>query len=405
MPLFSKIGVCGLFATALLYQKLGVKETVCVSNKHVYLVLIGVFIIHLVAGINTEAVHSKAFWSDIALQLPFLLMPLSFALLPTWPSSYLRRLYLLFFCLVVLSAAASTVHYLQHTVEINKLYSQSQIMPTVPDYIRFSLMVTFATVIGTLYSSSNGRAYGIRLSMKASTGFLVLYLYLLAVRSGLGAFTILGILSVGWLIIKKRRYRQGALLGILLVVMPSISFLYFPTFRNKYYNTEYDVAHVKTTSSANNLSLVGRYYSYQVGVRLVQKNPWFGVGKADMKKEIGHFYQQDYPDIDPSSYLMPHNQFLYCCVAFGGIGLLIFSYSFYYPLFRMRQQASFLFIAHYIIVSLSFIAEFTLDQESQIGILYTLIFILLSLASFIQAGQADPILNWGPYISHKQATD
>ncbi|OUJ75191.1 hypothetical protein BXP70_03980 [Hymenobacter crusticola] len=241
--------------------------------------------------------------------------------------------------------------------------------------------------------------------MKASTGFLVLYLYLLAVRSGLGAFTILGILSVGWLIIKKRRYRQGALLGILLVVMPSISFLYFPTFRNKYYNTEYDVAHVKTTSSANNLSLVGRYYSYQVGVRLVQKNPWFGVGKADMKKEIGHFYQQDYPDIDPSSYLMPHNQFLYCCVAFGGIGLLIFSYSFYYPLFRMRQQASFLFIAHYIIVSLSFIAEFTLDQESQIGILYTLIFILLSLASFIQAGQADPILNWGPYISHKQATD
>lgn len=381
LPTLSTFGVIGLLLTALFYLVMRASRSSESKAKLTYIVLIGVFLIHLASGFNTDIAHRKEFWADVVLQLPFLLMPLSFALLPSWPTHYLHYLYLLFFSLVVLSALGSTGNYLLHTTEINNLYSQSQIMPTVPDYIRFSLMVAFAIVIGILLIANNVVVKHMRWWVIGSTTFLTLYLYLLAVRSGLGAFNALGILAVGWLIFKKGSYKQAALLGAILIALPVLSFVCFPTFRNKYYNTQYDVAQVQTTSSANNLSLVGRYYSYKVGLQLVRQHPWFGVGKADMEQEVGRFYKRDYVNIDPSSYLMPHNQFLYYWAAFGGIGLIAFVFCFYYPLFKMWQQTSLLLVTHYLIISLSFLAEFTLDQKNQVGLIYSLLFILLPLAT------------------------
>lgn len=381
LPIVSPVSIGGLFLTAVMYQVQGTKEKTEIHGKLMYLVLTGVFVVHLASGLNTEHSHRVEFFADVVQQLPFLLMPLSFALLPTWPVRYLHRLFLLFYCLVVISALGSTSYYLLHITEINKLYSQSQIMPTVPDYIRFSLMVTFAIAIGVIFIRNNIVSTRIRWGLITGTLFLVIYLYILAVRSGLGAFNMLCLLAIGWLIIKRHNYKYGVLLGVVVILLPTLSFVCFPTFRNKYYNTQYDVAQASTVSSANNLSLVGRYYSYKVGFQLARQNPWFGVGKADMQQEVGNFYKRDYPEIEASSYLMPHNQLLYYLIAFGSIGLFAFLFCFYYPLFAMWKQASLLLISHYIIVSLSFVAEFTLDQANQVGLIYSLFFIVLSIAS------------------------
>jgi len=383
LPVLSTIGMIGLFLTALFYQVANTKEKEIRSNKVRYLILIGVFLIHLLSGLNTEVIHKQELWEDILLESPFLILPLSFALLPKWPVQYLNQLFLLFFCLVLLSALGSTANYLLHADEINKLYSQSQIMPTVPDYIRFSLMVTFAVVIAADFVKSRSITKQKRLVLVVGSAFLVLYLYLLAVRSGLGAFNGLGLVAIVWLVWKRRKYSQAMALALLLISLPVMSFLYLPTFRNKYYNTQYDVAQVQTSSSANNLSLVGRFYSYKVGLQLVLQYPVFGVGKADMEQEVSYFYKRDYPDIDPSAYLMPHNQFLYYLVAFGCVGLMAFIFCFYYPFLAAWRQNSLLLIAHYLIVSCSFIAEFTLDQKNQIGTLYSVVFILLCTANMI----------------------
>ncbi|WP_324675626.1 O-antigen ligase family protein [Hymenobacter sp. GOD-10R] len=385
LPALSTIGTICLFLTALLYQVANTKEKANRSNWVIYMMPTGVFLVHLFSGLNTEVAHRQGLWEDLLLESPFLLLPLSFVLLPKWPEQYLNRLFLLFFCLVLLSALGSTANYVLHADEINKLYSQSQIMPTVPDYIRFSLMVTFAIVIAVQFVRSKAITKQKRFALIVSVTFLVLYLYLLAVRSGLGAFNALGLFAIVWLVWKRREYTQAIVLATLLILLPAMSFFCFPTFRNKYYNTQYDVAQVQTSGSANNLSLVGRFYSYKVGLQLVRQYPWFGVGKADMEQEVSYFYRRDYPDIDPSSYLMPHNQFLYYLVAFGCIGLMAFLYCFYYPLLVAWQQNSLLLIAHYVIVSCSFIVEFTLDQKNQIGAMYSILFILLCTANMISS--------------------
>jgi O-antigen ligase len=343
-----------------------------------YYAFTGVFFLHLLAGLNTSAANQEAFWQDVWQQLPFLLLPIAFWVLPPLSSQALRMMYLLFYSLVVISALGSTAYYLMHTAEINQLYYQSQIMPTVPDYIRFSLMVTLAIAIGGLFLVNNVLIGRYKIVVVLTTIFLVLYLYLLSVRSGLVAFNCLGVVTLIWLS-TKYKYKQALGIGAVLLALPWLSFLCFPTFHNKYYNTRDDVGRIEKVSSANNFSLVGRVYSYKVGLQIAQAHPLVGVGKADMNDEVSVYYQADFPDIEPSAYLLPHNQFLYYLVAFGGLGLLLFVGCFYYPLYWAATRLGAIMAAQYLIISLSFLVEYTLDQKNQVGLLFTLLFLLLAI--------------------------
>jgi O-antigen ligase len=377
LPGLSTLGALCLFQTAVLHS---VAHQQIVQKKHwrVYGSLTGIFFLHLLAGLNTSEVNRAAFWMDVYQQLPFLVLPIAFCLLSPLSSQALRRVYLLFFYLVVMSAVGSTGYYLMHAAEINQLYYQSQIMPTTPDYIRFSLMVTLAIAFGGLFLARSAFQGRHQLLVLGATIFLVLYLYLLSVRSGLVAFNALGIITLLWLLI-KRKYRQAVGVGGVLLVLPCLSFLCFPTFHNKYYNTQDDVSRVAKVSSANNFSLVGRVYSYQVGLQIARVHPWVGVGKADMQDEVAVYYKADFPDIETSAYLLPHNQFLYYLVAFGGLGLLLFLLCFYYPFYWAWTNVGPLMVAQYVIISLSFLVEYTLDQKNQVGLLFTLLFVLLPI--------------------------
>lgn len=392
LPILSNVGVVSIALTAILYsvlhQQIGQKK-----EWRVYTALTGIFFLHLLSGLNTSSANRESFWTDVLLQLPFLILPVAFWLLPPLSSQSLRRLYLLFYHLVVVSALGSTGYYLLHTAEINQLYYQSQIMPTVPDYIRFSLMVTFAIVVGSLLLVNKAVQGPHRLLVLLTTIFLILYLYLLSVRSGLVAFNVLGLVVLGWLLL-KRRYNWAFRVSGMLLVLPLLSFLCFPTFHNKYYNTQDDMSRVAETRSANNFSLVGRFYSYKVGLKIAQAYPLFGVGKADMRDEAAVYYKADFPTIEPSAYLLPHNQFLYYLAAFGGVGLLFFILCFYYPLYWSWPRIAPLLLAQYLIISLSFLVEYTLDQKNQVGLFFTLLFLLLPLNGLMAPTRPDA--SWRP---------
>jgi O-antigen ligase len=84
-----------------------------------------------------------------------------------------------------------------------------------------------------------------------------------------------------------------------------------------------------------------------------------------------------YPQIEVAHYLLPHNQFLYNLAAYGLLGLWVFLIAFYYPLWIGVRTKNMVLILIYTIVSLSFLAEYTL--ETQIGLLTGIFFILLAL--------------------------
>ncbi|WP_167856928.1 O-antigen ligase family protein [Hymenobacter aquaticus] len=387
------IGIIGVTLTAIVYALLHRPTEGRRNDWRVYAALGCVFLIHLAAGLNTSSVNLGKYGQDVVLQSPFLLLPLSFWLLPGLPAHYLRNLWQLFIGCVLVAALAATGNYLLHPAEINEMYLHSKIMPTEPDHIRFSLMVTLATaaaLILLMFDTHLGKYR--RWALVAAVGLLALFQHLLAVRSGLVTFYAVGILMLGWLVIRARQYRGAVLLAAALLVLPVVSYVSFPTFRNKFSNTQEDLSKVSSTAAANDYSLVARVYSYKVAAKLVKENPLFGVGKADMEEELARHYQRDYPSIRAESYIQPHNQFIYLAVAFGLIGVLVFTLCFYYPLLWTWPRFAPLVVIQYVVVSLSFLVEYTL--ETQIGLTYALFFILLGLNGLMPARTADR--SWRP---------
>lgn len=386
------IGMAGVLLAGCLSYVLH-KNYYARASSGPYIAFVTVYLLHVISGLLIKPINALEYQQDLVLQLPFLVLPLGFWLLPPLPTRNIRFLWLLLIGVTFAAALLSTGYYLLHWEYINELYLRSKVMPTEPDHIRFSLIITLAIAVGSVllinHSVKNTNRSWLLIVLVA----LVFYQHLLAVRSGLLTFYALAGLAILVLIFRNKQYRQAGYSLVALLVFPLVSYICFPTFRNKSVNTREDVGRVEHTASANNYSLVGRVYSYKVAIKVVKQHPLFGVGKTGIEPAMAVHYQQDYPNIRPDAYIQPHNQYLYTLVAFGAVGVILFVIGFYYAGLSVWPRSAPLLFAQYIIVTLSFLVEYTL--ETQIGIAFSLFFLLLALEGSKGVGEESGV-EWRP---------
>jgi O-antigen ligase len=353
-----------------------------------------VYVLHLAAGVHTEAANMDEYQFDLGMQLPFLMLPLAFWLLPPFPGRYLRRLWLLLIGITALAALGATVNYALHAAEINESYYRSKVMPTEPDHIRFSLMITLAIAAGVTLLEHRAVQATRRPWMIGIIIGLVLFLHLLAVRSGEMTFYALGGLAVLWLVLRKQQWKRAGILAVALLLLPVFSYVAFPTFRNKISNTKTDVskARQKTSSEGKKFSISGRLYSYKAALSVWEDNKLFGVGKPDLESEMAIRYAETYPEMTSEYYILPHNQYLYNLAAYGVVGLLVFCWAMFYPAWWARRKCAPLLLAQYVSIALSFLVEYTL--ETQIGLAFVVFFLLLALQGSLPTDDPDP--TWRP---------
>lgn len=370
------IAMGGLLATSIAYV-LVYRRIANWALWPVFGSLVMVFGLHLLAGLHTDAGNMDEYRFDLGLQLPFLTLPLSFWLLPALPSRYLRWLWLLLIGMTVLAAVGASINYLVHFREINELYIHSKVMPTEPEHIRFSLIITLSIAVGMLLIVQKAVRPVWQSWLKVAVVLMVLFLHVLAVRSGLMTFYALGCLTVFWLALKQQQWKKAALLALILILLPAFSYVAFPTFRNKLYNTQEDVSKVNQSGEGKNFSIASRIYSYQAAMAVWQDNKLMGVGKPNLEGDMARRYARLYPELTPDFYILPHNQYLYNLAAYGLVGLLVFCLGLFYPAWWARRKAAPLLAAQYISIGLSFLVEYTL--ETQIGLAFVVFFLLLAL--------------------------
>ena len=351
-----------------------------------------VFVLHVLAGIYTRAANMDEYRFDLGLQLPFLVLPLAFWLLPPLPGRYLRWLWGILIGMTVLAAVGATVNYLLHAQAINESYMHSKVMPTEPDHIRFSIIITMAIAAAVLLLAHQAVPVRWRFWVKAAIVGLVLFLHLLAVRSGEMTFYALGALAIFWLAFARKQWQKALMLAAALLLLPVVSYFAFPTFRNRVYNTQEDVSKVQQSSEGKNFSISSRVYSYQAALAVWRDNKLLGVGKPNLEGEMARRYAKLHPQLTPDFYILPHNQYLYNLAAYGAIGLLVFCLSLFYPALWARHKHAPLLLAQYISIALSFLVEYTL--ETQIGLAFVVFFLLLALQGSLPSADPDP--TWRP---------
>ncbi|MBP9186315.1 MAG: O-antigen ligase family protein [Bacteroidia bacterium] len=297
-----------------------------------------------------------------------------------WPSigeltlKQIKAIFYLFVGVIMITSTGILVNYALNFNEINQLYLESRIMPGPINHIRFSLMVVFATYViyygitKQLITSINARKILIAVGI-----FLILFLHIYAVRSGLLAlYFVMAIVLLNHLIKHRNLKKLIGAVSIIGVII-SFSFLISPTMRNKITNTQQDVSVYTNDKDPNFNSIATRMVSYKTALEIAKENIFVGCGIGDLRDKNDALFKRDYPTI--LTPIIPHNQFIYYLAATGLIGLVIFTLSFTAPLwFNKSYRIEFIQIG-YAILLLAF--QFEAMLETQIGVACTIVMVFI----------------------------
>ncbi len=309
----------------------------------------------------------------LQIKIPILLYALIWPSIGVLSKIQFKVIFLSLIGICVISAGGILTNYALHFEEINQLYLQSKIMPGPINHIRYSLLIVFAICVIYYYiKQQHIESKTEKNLLMAAAIFLILFLHIYSVRSGLlTLYAVIVISTINQAIATKNYKQVGVTIGALIVII-MISLAVSPTMRNKLINTKQDVNVYANQEDPNFNSLATRMVSYKTALEIAKENILWGCGQGDLKDKNDVLFKRDYPSI--TTPIIPHNQFIYYLAATGLVGLIIFTFTFTAPLWVNKfYQFEFMQVA-YVILLLAF--QFEAMIETQIGVACTLLIIL-----------------------------
>lgn len=345
------------------------------SGNTVLMFLAPILIIYLIGGFWTE---DYPYWMDrIQVKIPLLFLPLGFfAIKDVLKRQSVDLVILLFIALCAATALGSFIYYLLHYAEITESYKHAKTIPTIIEHIRYSLLLSIACFASAqAYFQSSILKTNVQKRFIAALGiFIFVFLHILSIRSGLLALYSTVFI---WILIKVIQSGNKKLLALLPLFFAFLfaMYLFVPSLNNKVNYMIRDINQFTSGKSVNNYSDGNRLLSMKIGIQVGMESPWFGVGSGDVQQEMNRVYKNEYPDITPNNWIIPHNQFVYLFTALGLIGLIVFLICLAFPVFNKNVMTDIFCIAVLVSVYTSFLSEATLEVQQGI-VLASLLFSL-----------------------------
>ncbi len=344
-------------------------------------------------GVTWVALYALTyFWSadkhawDIRWQtkLAVLLLPLAFPYLPRFTAKQLQFI-TVSMGLLLLGSAIYSLSFLVTDYAGNLYkYKFSEVLPTLPksDHVRASLGIALY-VVWSIYAWPLLDSKRAKWVTGVCTGLLVIYMHILAVKTGLlSLYLFLAAWGLYLAVVKKKMIGIAAIVAVPLAVLFAIR--YVPTFKERANYIDFTYFMFKRGDISGNYGDINRLMSYKISLMLIAQHPWGGTGTGDMLTEMEKGYQQLYPEVPKQAVLLPHNQFLVVALGCGIPAMLIFAVWVFMPLARLRRnRQSFFFFMVWLILLLQLMIEPVL--EVQIGVWVYLFFLLLHMHELPEA--------------------
>ncbi len=387
------MGVIGLAIVWVLHPQ--VKQNVqALLRQPVFWTIVLLFLVWGISGLWSE---NTDYWANrMRMRLPFLLMPAGLLAIPRFGRNvYYPLLYVFYFMLSVICIYLF-VWYLMHFSDITLAYKKGQVLPTPVMHIRFSLMVAYCVAIGITFLQEKWTwRYPWERSLQYFfTGFLVVFLHVLAVRSGLVALYGVFFYFLVREIILHRRWWFGIIAALLMVGGMAVAYLTLPSLQNKIDYTLYNLYHIRHDNNRTELSDSHRVGTIQAGIAMGNEAPLLGVGVGDVRDKTEPYLQVNYPGVAGSGFT-PQSQYIWQYAAMGWLGLLVFIGVTFLPLFYKNGWKYALLGSFLAIAIPSFIIEQTL--ETQLGTAIYLVFLLMAARYYFikdpsdQSGHHQPL--------------
>ncbi|MEI7802118.1 MAG: O-antigen ligase family protein [Bacteroidota bacterium] len=363
----------GLLVANTLVNKEARKNINEYFSDPVLIILSLFFLTFLLSGIYSE---DKQYWlQKTNVRLAFILIPLGMITLRSMTHKTFQWLLYFFMWMLVISSICVLINYLENYDAVNGMYSAGQTMETPYSHVRFSLLVCFAVFIGWyLYQGDFQPLFrGEKYLTLIATIFLIVFLHVMAVRSGLLAFYLCAIFLLLRSVFIFRKWKRGFLALLLLLLLPFVAYNFFPSVKTKVQYMKYDLDQYFSFNQTAGLSDATRLLSMKNGIEIWKENIWIGVGAGDVKNEALKKYVD--PEIKTASKL-PHNQIVWELASVGVIGFVLFWFASLFPFFYNRNYADPLFVCLHIILFSSYLTEATIDDSNGNG-LYLLFLVLI----------------------------
>jgi hypothetical protein len=326
------------------------------------------FLVPFISGLWSEDLSR---WSQILrIKLPLLLFPVCFAGIRNLKWKDWERIAVSFLILATGGVAWSLWQYLQNAKSVHADYLKAHTIetPLGNDHVRFSLLVAIAMLAAVFLLIKNGTRH------KKTIGvlflliilFFVLYLHVLAVRTGLFCFYFGVFIYVSWLLRKRRPRPKYVLLLVLIILLPVLSYFILPTFRNRVRYLKYDLASVQKNIFVPGSNDGDRFFSLKAGGQLLAERPFNGVGFGDIKNETDKFYKANFPDAGMSDMILPSSEWIMYGDGAGWPGFILFSFSILTPFFVKEVRRNVFWLLLNLFMAFSYL--FDIGLEVQYGV-------------------------------------
>lgn len=351
------------------------------------------FFLPLLSGLWSE--EGKAWTEILRIKLPLLFLPVAFAAPFKFSQRQWEWLAYCFMALITAGTIWSMYHYVANAAVINESYLQAKslVTPLENDHVRFSWLISVAILTGgILILIKKHSQKRIALVLAIIILWLIIFLHLLAARTGLFSLYIILLTGSLWLIFKRwnpasigRPY--GVLLLILLAASPFVAYKTLPTFQNRVKYILHDFGYFKEAHYLQGANDAVRIISLKAGYSLIKEYPLRGTGFGDLNTATRKWYDLHYPQMAEPDKIFPSSEWLIYGAACGIPGFLVFSLVMIIPFF-IKTKAMVLWRTLNLITAFSFL--FDIGLEVQFGV-FIYAFIILVFWKWVTYGIApDP---------------
>ena len=380
-------GICSFFILVLFQGSFRISLKKYVSDPFAMILLL-LFLIPFISGL--WSFNKEEWWHSCSVKLPLVFLPFAFLNAPklTWVQKQVAPA--IFILLVAGGTIWSIYYYLQDRslLEAGYLISHLIDVPLNNDHILFSWAVVISLLLlgsqipklqtdnSSMFHTAERvkqlenkelqtdnksifhKAY--RLLRYIAMIWLIVYLHLLASRTGLLAFYVL---AVTWLVasFRKRPILHSLMMIAICVTLPLIAFNILPSFHNRIVYMLYDARQYLRGNFLPGFSDVSRAASYRGGLDLLQHNLIGGVGFGDVHDAMNNWYAHNFAQFSAHDKILPHNEWLMFGAGAGIPGVVIITACAFYPIFN---RTSWLVTAFHITACLCFLTDLPLELQN-----------------------------------------
>ena len=344
------------------------------KNILLFLFPILIFDMTLISGLNSADLGE--WWAFMTKKSPFLVLPLAFYAARDRIALRYYDFLMAFVVIVAIVSLGVLTNYLMNFEVLNEAIGRGKAITTPIDHTEFSIFVAFAAVVSLFLYMEEKRVVriGTQSTLLLLSLFLVIFLHILAVRSGLAVLYGTGLLMGIYTFIKKKK--TGMLLGFMVAmfVFPLLAVKVVPSLKTKLDYVNWDMHRLRVDKGLNH-SDSERIYSLRAGVEIFRAHPLMGIGIGDLKKKCQDIYVRD---LGQRLDHFPHNQYLFVLAGMGIVGFLFYTIGLLGPIIMLWRRMDPYFLSLYCVVFISALVENTLERTFSIG--FYLFFVLASIS-------------------------